>query len=256
MRAMQAKLKEVTAPDPVRQARIDLAAALRWAARHGFHEGVCNHFSLAVPGTTDQFLINPNRMHWREVRASDLVVIDPDGNLVAGANPPEPTAFFIHASIHRLNPRAACVLHTHMPHATSLTVVQGGRVEWVSQNAMRFYDDVAYDDEYNGLVLDTAEGDRIARTLGGKRVLFLANHGVIVVGETVAQAFDDLYYLERTCELQVIAMQTGRPLRRIPDAMAKATAAQIVEDRRGGAADAHFDALKRLLDREGDEYAD
>ena len=252
---MQAKLKEVPVHDPVRQARVDLAAALRWAARLGFHEGVCNHFSMAVPGTTDQFLINPNRMHWLEVRASDLVVIDPDGNLIAGSSPPEPTAFFIHGAIHRANKRAACVLHTHMPYATALTVVQGGRVEWVSQNAMRFYDDIAYDDEYNGVVLDHGEGDRIARALGDKRILFLANHGVIIAGETVAQAFDDLYYLERTCELQVLAMQTGRPMRRIPHELAKFTAKQIADERQI-ASEAHFDALKRLLDRDGETYAD
>jgi len=251
---MNAVVKQMPGTDPARQARIDLTAALRWAARAGFSEGVCNHFSLRVPGTEDQFLINPNRMHWNEVRASDLVVIDPDGNLISGSGAPEPTAFFIHGAIHRHNRRAACILHTHMPHATALTVVQGGRVEWVSQNSMRFLDDIAYDDVYNGLVLDTAEGDRIAGALGQKRALFLANHGVIVIGETVAQAFDDLYYLERTCELQVLAMQTGRPLRRIPRAIAEATHAQCAADHRD-AAEAHFSALKRLLDKEGSDYA-
>jgi ribulose-5-phosphate 4-epimerase/fuculose-1-phosphate aldolase len=251
---MTAVLKEVPQTDPVRQARIDLTAALRWAARLGFSEGVCNHFSLRVPGTGDQFLINPNRMHWNEVRASDLVVIDPEGNLVSGAGAPEPTAFFIHGAIHRNNPRAACVLHTHMPYATALTVVQGGRVEWISQNAMRFLDDIAYDDLYNGLVLDRQEGDRIAAALGDKRVLFLANHGVIVVGETVAEAFDDLYYLERTCQLQILAMQTGRPLRRIPRDVAEATHAQCAAEHRESA-EAHFSALKRLLDKERSDYA-
>jgi ribulose-5-phosphate 4-epimerase/fuculose-1-phosphate aldolase len=240
--------------DPVRQARIDLAASLRWAVRLGLHEGVCNHFSLKVPGTEDQFLINPNRMHWQEVRASDLVVIDPDGKLISGAAPPEPTAFFIHSAIHRRNRRAACVLHSHMPNATALTVAQGGRVEWVSQNAMRFLDDIAYDDVYNGLVLDTEEGDRICAALDDKRILFLANHGVIVIGETVAEAFDDLYYLERTCELQILAMQTGRPLRRIPRAIAEATHRQIAAEHRESA-EAHFAALKRLLDKEGADYA-
>ena len=251
---MMAVVTQMPGTDPARQARVDLAAALRWASRLGFSEGVCNHFSMRVPGTEDQFLINPNRVHWDEVRASDLVVIDPDGNLISGAGAPEPTAFFIHGAIHRANRRAACVLHTHMPHATALTVVQGGRVEWISQNSMRFLDDIAYDDDYNGLVLDTAEGDRIAAALGQKRILFLANHGVIIVGETVAEAFDDLYFLERTCELQVLAMQTGRPLRRIPRAIAEATHAQCAAEHRESA-DAHFRALKRLLDKEGADYA-
>jgi ribulose-5-phosphate 4-epimerase/fuculose-1-phosphate aldolase len=250
---MQAKLKEVPVHDPVRQARVDLAAALRWAARLGFHEGVCNHFSMAVPGATDQFLINPNRMHWLEVRASDLVVIDADGNLVAGTSPPEPTAFFIHGAIHRANRRAACVLHTHMPYATALTVVQGGRVEWVSQNAMRFYDDIAYDDEYNGVVLDHEEGDRIARAFGEKRILFLANHGVIVVGRSLAEAFDDFYYLERACQVQVLAMQSGRELNVMSEELARLTHDQFGDFSIN--AELHFDALKEMLDAEEPAYA-
>jgi ribulose-5-phosphate 4-epimerase/fuculose-1-phosphate aldolase len=246
--------KDASAPDAVGQARIDLAAALRLAARLGFHEGVCNHFSLVVPGQDDRFLINPDRRHFAEARASDLVIVDNDGKLVAGAAPPEPTAFYIHWRIHRTNPRAACVLHTHMPHATALTTIAGGRVEWVSQTSLKFYDDIAYDDQYNGLVLDEGEGDRIAAALAGKRVLFLANHGIIVIGRSVAEAFDDLYYLERVCELQLIAMQSGRPLRHIPHSLAEATRRQMAADK-PTAAQSHFAALKRLLDRDGEDYA-
>jgi ribulose-5-phosphate 4-epimerase/fuculose-1-phosphate aldolase len=141
-----------------------------------------------------------------------------------------------------------------MPHATALTVVQGGRVEWVSQNAMRFLDDIAYDDVYNGLVVDDAEGDRLARVLGGKRVLFLANHGVIVVGPTVAEAYDLLYYLERACRLQVLARATGLPLRKVRPEVVRDTYRMILADTPKYAG-AHFAALKRLLDREEPDYA-
>ena len=142
-----------------REARIDLAAALRWAARLGLSEGICNHFSLAVPGAEDHFLINPQGLHWAEITPADLVVVDAHGRKVEGRYGVEPTAFFIHGAIHRGARRPHCVMHTHMPYATALTVVHGGRLEWASQNALKFYGRVAYDDGYNGLALDEAEGE-------------------------------------------------------------------------------------------------
>ena len=242
------------AADPVVAARIDLAAAFRLAARFGFHEGICNHFSLAVPGAPGRFLLNPYGRHWSELRASDLLTVDAEGKVLAGSGTAEPTAFFIHSRIHRGNRQAACVMHTHMPQATALTTLAHGRLEWISQTSAKFYDRVAYYDEYNGLALDEAEGDRICAALGDKPVLFLANHGVIVTGDTVAQAFDDLYYLERVCQLQLLAYQTGRPLRRIPEAMMRRTAQQMLTDQQS--APEHFAALKRLLDRDEPSYAE
>jgi ribulose-5-phosphate 4-epimerase/fuculose-1-phosphate aldolase len=242
------------APDPARAARIDLAAALRLAARFGFNEGICNHFSLALPGAHERFLLNPYGRHWSEIRASDLLEVDTGGRVMAGAGATEATAFFIHSRIHRGNARAACVLHTHMPHATALTTLAHGRLEWISQTSAKFYGRVAYYDGYGGLALDEAEGDRICDALGGKQVLFLANHGVIVAGDSVAQAFDDLYYLERAAELQLLAYQSGRPLRRLSEDMLRQTAEQMAADRQN--AFAHFAALKRLLDRDAPDYAE
>jgi len=238
---------------PPAEARIDLAAAFRLAARFGFHEGICNHFSLAMPNEADRFLLNPYGKHWSELGASDLLVVDGNGKVMAGHGTAEPTAFFIHSRIHRGNRGAACVMHTHMPHATALTMLAHGRLDWISQTSARFYDRVAYDDEYNGLVLDEAEGDRIAATLGDKNVLFLANHGVIVTGDTVAQAFADLYYLERVCQLQILAYQAGRPLRRLTHDTLRSTARQMMADRQS--AHEHFAALKRVLDRDEPDYA-
>ena len=240
--------------DQKAQARIDLAAAFRWAVRMNFHEGVCNHFSLAVPGEADRFLINPHGLHFSEIRASDLCILDAEGNAHGGYHPPEPTAFYIHSAIHRTNPKAACVLHTHMPYATALCLVEQGRLEMVSQNALRYLGQIAYDDRYNGLVLDFEEGFRIAEVLGDKRVLFLANHGVIVVGPTVADAFDDLYYLERACQHQVLAMSTGRSLKPIDPQVAAMTCEQIEGERLN--AQLHFQALKRMLERDAPDYAD
>ncbi|MGH9847094.1 MAG: aldolase, partial [Blastocatellia bacterium] len=209
--------------DLITQARIDLTAALRWAARLGLNEGVCNHFSLVVPGATDCFLINPRGLHWLEITPADLVMTDSEGNIVEGKHQVEATAFFIHGRIHLGKPNAACVLHTHMPYATAIAISDGGRLEWANQNALRFYGRVAYDECYNGLVLDTEEGDRIAAQMQRADVLFLANHGVIVSGDSVARAFDDLYYLERACQAQVLAESTGKKLKIVPDSIAAMT---------------------------------
>jgi ribulose-5-phosphate 4-epimerase/fuculose-1-phosphate aldolase len=234
----------MTAPALV-EAKRDLACALRAAAHFGLSEGICNHFSLAVPDRPGEFLINPQGLHWNEITADDLVTIDSAGRRVAGKHEVEPTAFFIHGWIHRAAADAACVLHTHMPFTTALTMVEGGRLEMASQNALRFFGQVAYDERYNGLVLDDREGERIARKLADASVLFLANHGVIVRGPNVAWAFDDLYYLERACMHQVLAMSTGKPLKLIPESIAMRTAGQIAGERQQSTL--HLKALRRMF---------
>ncbi|MCW5603054.1 MAG: aldolase [Burkholderiales bacterium] len=230
------------------EARLDLVAALRWASRFGLGEGICNHFSLEIPEHRGHFLINPQGLHWSEVAPGDLVVVDAQGRKISGRHDVEPTAFFIHSAIHRGKPNARCVLHTHMPFATTLTVVHGGRLEWASQNALKFYNRVAYDEHYNGLALDEAEGERMCANLGDADVMFLANHGVMVCGPSVAAAFDDLYYLERACMLQVLGQGTGKPLRIVPEEVAAMTGRQMQEDSRQ--AELHLKALRRILDRE------
>ena len=236
------------ANDPVTQARIDLTTALRAAARHGLNEGVCNHFSMTVPGREDLFLVNPQGLHWSEITPADLVMADGAGNVIEGKYAVEASAFFIHGRIHAGNPRAKVVLHTHMPYATALTSITDGRIEMCTQNAFRFWDRIAYDEQYAGVALSNDEGDRMCRALGNKDILFLRNHGVIVTGPTVAQAYDDLYYLERTAMVQVLAMQTGRPLATVDDQLAAHTARQIAGESQQALL--HFESLKRMLDRD------
>ena len=230
------------------QGRIDLAAALRWSARLGLNEGVCNHFSWEL--APDRYLINPQGLHWGEVSAGDILLIDAAGNVIDGRHALEPTAFFIHSHIHKANPHARCVMHTHMPFATALTLITDGRVEWCNQNALRFYERIAYDDQYNGVALDAAEGRRIAAQLKGHDVMFMASHGVTVVGASVAWTFDDLYYLERACMHQVLAVQAAaaRPLRTIAPDLCARVAAQIAGERQQS--DLFFASIKRLLDRD------
>jgi ribulose-5-phosphate 4-epimerase/fuculose-1-phosphate aldolase len=240
---------DLTTHPSLRQAKIDLAAALRSAAHLGLHEGVCNHFSLAVPEYegVEAFLINPQGVHWEDIVPSDLVTVDINGNKLEGAHNVEPTAFFIHGRIHKAKKNAVCIMHTHMPYATSLTVLRDGRLEWISQNSLRFYNRVAYDTEYNGLALDANEGDRICSKLVDADVLFMANHGVLICGDSVANTFDDMYYLERACIVQVLAQSTGQPLRYVPEAVARVTGKQIEADRLQSVL--HMEALKKRLER-------
>jgi ribulose-5-phosphate 4-epimerase/fuculose-1-phosphate aldolase len=229
------------------QARIDLAAALRGAARMGLSEGICNHFSLVVPGHPDHFFINPQGFHWSEITPGDLMVLDESGKIVAGKHTVEPTAFFIHLGVHR-QCKKACVLHTHMPYATALTLLEDGKLEWCNQNALRFHGRVAYDNDYDGVAVRESEGDRIASAAGNADVVFMAHHGVLVCGPSVAYAFDDLYYLERTCMVQVLAQSTGKRLKMTPAHLRERVAQEIGNERQQSTL--HFEALKRILDRE------
>jgi ribulose-5-phosphate 4-epimerase/fuculose-1-phosphate aldolase len=235
--------------------RIDLTAALRWAERLGLNEGIDNHFSCAVSADGSRFLVNPLGFHWRELRASDLVLASADRTVLEGNHPVEDTAFFIHSRLHLRHPGARAVLHTHMPYATALTIIDRGRLEMVSQNAVQFHGRVAYLDDYEGLALDHSEGDRMAEAMGDKTVLFLGHHGVIVTGPSVHAAWNDLYFLERACMVQVLAMATGRPLRPISDRVIAETVKAL--NANPDAVDQprkHLEALKRILDREAPEY--
>ncbi len=178
--------------EAVWQARVDLAACFREAARLGLAEGICNHFSAMVPGRDDLFLVNPYGWAFEEVTASRLLVCDFEGRVVAGEGTPEATAFFIHARVHKRLPRARAAFHTHMPNATALTMLEGLPLAWAGQTALKFHGRTVVDEDYNGLALDEAEGDRIAASMGDADIVFMRNHGVMVVGPSIAAAWDDL----------------------------------------------------------------
>ncbi len=240
--------------DALRRTRIDLAACLRMAARIGLEEGICNHFSALVPGRDDLFLVNPYGLAFSEVTASSLLVCDFDGHVFEGEGMPEATAFYIHARLHKRLPRARAAFHTHMPYATALSMVEGEPLAWAGQTSLKFFGRTVVDDVYNGLALDEAEGDRIAATLGEGDVVFLRNHGVMVVGPTIAEAWDDLYYLERAAEVQVKALSTGRPLRSVSPEIARRAAEQM---RAGNSESArlHLESVKRTLMRDDPGFA-
>ena len=239
-------------------ARIDLAAVHRIAVHQDFHEGIDNHFTLMVPGRPGRFYLNAWGLHWSEVTASNLLEVTEDGEVAAGEGFADRSAVCIHGPIHRLVPGAACVLHTHMPYATALTQLEDMQLEMTGQPALYFHDKIAYDYNYNGFASDTGEGERMAAVMGDKPVLMLANHGVVVAGKTVAQAFHRLYFLERACRTQLFSMWTGQRRKVVSDAVIAKTKEQamignpnmVMTD-----AEYHFAALKRMLDHKDPNYA-
>ena len=229
--------------------RIDLAYAFRLAEAFGFHEGICNHFSVRLDCEEERYLINPYGTHWSEMQPQSLLLIDGEGNVLDGNGMVEDSAKFIHIGGHRANARHKALLHTHMPYATALTMVENGRLEMSHQTAAKFYGRTEYQDTFGGLALSVEEGERLAEAAREKQhldITFLSSHGIIVGGESVAVAFDDLYYLERACRQQIFAMQTGIPLKQLPEDIVQLTSSQIKRDARLFANE-HFRALSRVL---------
>ena len=247
--------------DPVTQAKIHLAAAHRLAVLHELEEGIDNHFTVTVPGHNGQYLILPFGLHWSEARASDMIVFDESGKTLEGEGVVELSAQCIHAPIHRIS-GARVVLHTHQTWAVALNMLQDNRLVPASQTAAFFHGRIAYDDTYVGTADTLEEGERLAGVLGdmrgGKHTVFMKNHGVLVTGETVAQAYRRLYKLERVCRAQVLAMSTGKPLQVLSQAIVAQVQAPPVDDRhsRSERDRLFFEAMMRILDRELPGYAD
>ncbi|THH34750.1 hypothetical protein E4Z66_17430 [Aliishimia ponticola] len=237
------------------QERVDLAAAFRWTARLNMHEGVSNHFSLSVNDDGTQFLMNPNQVHFSRVRASDMLLIDAnDPQTLTGPNAPDPTAWGLHGAIHRNCAHARCAMHVHSIHATVLACMKDKTLPPLDQNAAMFYDRQVFDDNYGGLAFEE-EGERCSQLLGDpkKFVMVMGNHGIMVIGDSVAQTFNRMYFFERACEVYIRALQTGQPLSILPDDIAAKTADELEaypeQDVR------HLAELKAILDAEGDPYA-
>ena len=245
------------ATDPVREAKIHLAAAHRLAVVHELEEGIDNHFTVTVPGTADRYLILPFGLHWSEARASDMIVFGESGATLEGEGVVELSAQCIHAPIHRIT-GARVVLHTHQTWALALNMLKENRLLPASQTAAYFHGRVAYDDTYTGTADFIEEGERLARVIGDKHVLFMKNHGVLVVGDTVAQAYRRIYMLERVCRAQVLAMGSGRPLEVLAEAIVAQVQAPPQDDRHSRAERErlYFEAMMRVLDRVNPGYAD
>jgi ribulose-5-phosphate 4-epimerase/fuculose-1-phosphate aldolase len=234
--------------------RTDLAALFRIAARFDWPEAVANHCSVATAADGRQFLINPRWRHFAALRASDLLLLDAGaaaGSLTAEL---DPTAWAIHGTMHAQLPRARCILHLHPPHATALSCLADPDIRPLDQTCARFYQRVAIDRQYGGMADNAAEGLRLTRALGERQVLMMGNHGVLVIGDSIAQAFDALYHLERACRTVLLAYSSGQPLSILSHEIAEKTARSWEDG--GEFARAHFEQMKRLLAAEGVRYAD
>ena len=241
----------------IAEARVHLAAAHRLAVLHELEEGIDNHFTMAVPGRDGQYLILPYGLHWSEARASELIVFDEQGRVLEGSGTLELSAQCIHAPIHRIT-GARVVLHTHQTWAMALNMLDDNRLLPASQTAAFFDGQIAYDDDYTGLAATLGEGERLARAMGTRPIVFMKNHGVIVTGETVAQAYRRIYRLERVCRNQILAMGAGRPLAVLSPEIVARVQAPNPDDRhpRGERERLFFAAMMRVLDRESPGYAD
>jgi ribulose-5-phosphate 4-epimerase/fuculose-1-phosphate aldolase len=251
------KLPTTANADAIWQAKVHLAAALRLAVLDGLEEGIDNHFTMIVPGRTDQYLLLPFGLHWSEAKASDIIVFNDEGETLEGDGVVELSAQCIHAPLHRIT-GTKVVMHTHQPWATALNMLQNNRLLPASQTAAFFYNRIAYDDHYQGLAKTMAEGERLAALLQDKQVMFLKNHGVITVGDTIAQAYRRLYKLEKCCQTQLLAMSSGQPLEVMSEAIIAEVLQRSPDDRHPirERERLYFDAMMRVLDRVNPGYAE
>jgi ribulose-5-phosphate 4-epimerase/fuculose-1-phosphate aldolase len=235
--------------------RVDLAAAFRWTVKLNLHEAVANHFSLAVNDDGSRFLINPNGRHFARMTASSLVEIDAhDPATMQRPDAPDPTAWGLHGAIHRALPHARCVMHVHSMHATVLASLADSRLPAIDQNSAMFFNRHVVDDHYGGMAFEE-EGARCATLLRDPKIttMIMGNHGVLIIGATVAETFNRLTYFERAAETYIRALQTRQTLRVLPDAIAEKTAMEW--EAYPGFADAHLREIKALLDEESPGYA-
>ncbi|MDD1509213.1 class II aldolase and adducin N-terminal domain-containing protein [Pseudomonas sp. CNPSo 3701] len=236
------------------QIRIDLAATFRIIAHLGMHEAVANHFSAAVSQDGKQFLLNPKWMHFSRIRASDLLLLDADDPQVMERSDVDATAWCIHGQLHQRLPDARVALHLHPIYTTSVACLKNPGIPPIDQNTARYFNRLAVDELYGGMADSMEEGARLADLLQGKSRLLMGNHGVLVTAPTVGEAFDDIWTLERSCQILVTALSTGQPLNVLSDEVAEKTARAwegITDFSRQ-----HFEEMKLLMIRQDPSLLD
>ncbi len=225
--------------------RGDLAALCRLAAKFGWQEATANHISLAVSGDGTQFLINRRWRDFATLKASELALLDGDASELP--EDIDSTAWAIHGAIHRLVPQARCVVHLHPVYATALSCLRDPILYPVDQTSARFFKRVAIDSAYAGMADNRAEGERLAKILGKKKILMMGNHGLLSIGESAAEAFDAFYHFERAARTLMLAYGTGKKLNVLQDKVAEQTALAWESEPEFG--EAHFAQMRAALDQ-------
>jgi len=232
----------------------DLAAVFRWTARLKMHEAVANHFSVSAPGSNEDFYVNGSGMHFSTIKSSDLVLIE-QSKINELKDKPElvdPTALYIHGSIHKKVPNAKCILHVHSKYATALATLEDPTLPPIDQNSMRFFNRVGVYRDFGGMGFEE-EATKMANKISNKKVLLMSNHGILTTGQTVAEAFDELFYFEKACETYITALSTNKKLKIVSDEIAEKTA-QEWEDSSPAHQDLHLKAIRSILDSEDPSY--
>ena len=232
----------------------DLAAVFRWTARLNMNEAVANHFSVSVPDSSEDFYVNGSGMHFSTIKSSDLVLIE-QSRINELKDKPElvdPTALYIHGSIHKKVPNAKCILHVHSKYATALATLEDPTLPPIDQNSMRFFNRVGVYSDFGGMGFEE-EAIKMANKIGNKKVLLMSNHGILTTGQTVAEAFDELFYFEKACETYITALSTNKKLKIVSDEIAEKTA-QEWEDSSPAHQNLHLKAIRSILDSEDPSY--
>ena len=241
--------------DDLWQLRVDLAAAFRLTVEFGWHESVGNHFSAAVSADGKRFLMNPKWKHFGSIRASDLLLLDADDpDVMARPGAPDASAWTIHGTIHRERPSVRVMLHCHPPYSTALATLKDPSMKPIDNNTARFFGALGVDLAFDGIADEAEEGLRLANALGSHKTLMMGNHGVTCTADTVAEAFEDLYFFERAAKTLILAYSTGQKLNILSDEVAQKTA-EGWHDYKGMAFE-HFEYLKSKLDRTDPSYKD
>lgn len=205
--------------DERRERKRKLAAALRVFGKFGFDEGVAGHFTVRDPGRPDHFWVNPFGRSFKQMRVSDLILVNHDGDIVEGNGLLNQAAFAIHSRIHKNLPHVTAAAHTHSLYGKTWSSL-GRLLDPLTQDSCAFYDDHVLFNDFTGVVLDTSEGDRISQALGEKKAAILQNHGLLTTGKTVDEAAWWFITMERTCQSQLMAEAAGNPVKIRPDVAA------------------------------------
>ena len=237
----------------INELKHDLAAAFRWTARLNMNEGIANHYSVCLPNSND-FYVNGSGLHFSSIKASDMVLVEQNKIEEIKNNPElvDPTALNIHGTIHRKVPHARCILHVHSKYATALSALKDPVLKPIDQNTMRFFNRISTFNDFGGLGFEE-ESNKMASAIGNNSLLLLANHGILTVGQTVADAFDKLYYFEKACETYMTALSTNAELNVVDSKIAEKTA-QEWENYPVNMGQQHLDEIKKILDKEDISY--